>query len=93
MMFIAGDHGPPGDPGLPGFPGEKGEHGLPGIGFPGPAGAKGELFKTSNYIKEQNLSKDFPQVMYRYLEKIMNFIKIDKTSTRPLCNFIHIRAI
>lgn len=30
-----------GNPGLPGFPGEKGEHGAPGIGLPGPTGAKG----------------------------------------------------
>lgn len=55
--FLAtGDRGLQGNPGLPGFPGEKGEHGVPGIGLPGPTGAKGVLVNHqmhlySNYIQ------------------------------------------
>lgn len=38
-----GERGLPGDEGVPGFPGQKGEFGPPGIGLPGPTGAKGKL--------------------------------------------------
>lgn len=49
--FLAtGDRGLQGNPGLPGFPGEKGQHGAPGIGLPGPTGAKGVLVNHQMHL-------------------------------------------
>lgn len=43
IAIAVGERGLPGDAGIPGFPGPKGEFGPPGIGLPGPTGAKGKL--------------------------------------------------
>lgn len=50
MLSATGDRGLQGDPGFPGFPGEKGEHGSPGIGFPGPTGAKGKVLHVEPFL-------------------------------------------
>lgn len=43
IAIFTGERGLPGDEGIPGFPGQKGEIGPPGIGLPGPTGAKGKF--------------------------------------------------
>lgn len=56
--IAAGETGLPGDAGIPGFPGQKGEFGPPGIGLPGPTGAKGKLLH-------------FDLIKYYYIKLIM----------------------